>query len=325
MAVNYSPIKHTGAHASTIFSEIVESNGTVANGYITFYDNVKDEVNLTSSSGTPAFKAYKENIRESDLGDYTTTLTFADKTLTPKKMQSIILFEMDKLRPTRFGASMAAGAANIVSSEFDAAARAHLTPLYARAFEDKIWTGCTEATQDAIAGSVATASQESYIAALSLGADDVVDGLLPSLIVANPIDLAGTTLTTSNIKTEIDKVLALVPSAVLKSPDFRLYVPFSMQFMIDVFNASQTYRGDIFRVNGDVYTYLGKRLCFVPLPENCMIAGIGSEFGAATDLLADSVAFEVEKVNNIGDQMFGKLTCALATGVVVPTQKVLYL
>jgi len=325
MAFTYSPVKHTGKHASEIFSEVVEEATTTSQNLITFYDNVKDEINLTTFSGEPEFDAYQEKIREADLDQYATELEASDYTMVPKKMQSIILFEMDKLRATRFGESMKAGASNIESSSFEAAARAHLTPRYALAFEKKIWCAITPATKAAIAVSDATDAQKAWAAAQVTSAKQVVDGLIAKSILAGIKAVnAGTTIDTTNIKAQYERVLTDLPTAVLGKAECLVYAPKSHQLMIDIFNTNQTYR-DIFKVSGDTYTFLGKRIAFVSLPENALVAGLGPEFGAATDLLSDSVSFEIGKVNNIGDQMFSKLTCSLDTGVVVPQQKVLYL
>lgn len=326
MAFTYAPVKHTGKFASEIFSEVVEEATTASKGLIRFFDNVKDEVNLTSMSGDVTFKKYKEDIREADYASYTDTLAASDKTLTPKKMQSIVFFKMDDLRQTRFVEGMAAGAGNIESTPFEAAVRAYLNPRYARAFELKIWRGITVATKTAIAASgTATASQKAWAAAQTPTADDVVDGLIAQAILAGIGSQTATSITTSNLKTEYEKVLSNLPTAVLGETDSCLFAPRSHKLLIDMFNTAQTYRGDIFRVAGDQYSYLGKNIEFVPLPENTLVAGRSQEFGAATDLLADAVAFEIGKVNNVGDQMFGKLTVSLATDLVVPTQKILYI
>lgn len=326
MAFTYAPVKHTGKFASEIFSEIVEQANTTAKNLIRFFDNVKDEVNLTSMTGDVNFYKYKEDIRETDFATYTDTLAAADRTLTPRKMQSIVFFKMDDLRNTRFVDGMAAGAANIESKTFEEAVRAYLNPRYAKGFEKKIWVGITLATQAAIAASnTATASEKAWAAAQQPTANDVTDGLIAQSIVRNTISRTAAVITTSNLKTEYEKVLTDLPSAVLADSESLIFAPHSHKVMIDIFNSSQTYRGDIFRVSGESYSYLGKNIEFVPLPENCLVAGKGQEFGAATDLLADAVAFEVGKVNNVGDQMFGKLTCSLATDLVVETQKVLYI
>ncbi|MDF7810756.1 hypothetical protein [Hymenobacter sp. YC55] len=325
MAFTYTPFKHTGKHASEIFSEVVEEAATTAQNLITFYDNVKDEINLTTFSGEPEFDAYQEKIREADLDNYATELEASDYTMVPKKMQSIILFEMDKLRGTRFGESMKAGANNIQSTTFESAARTHLTPRYALAFEKKIWCSITPATKTLIANSnTATVSQKAWAAAQTTSAKNVVDGLIAKAILAGIKPLSATTITSTNLKDQYEKLFVELPSAVLGKKECLVYAPHSHKLMIDIFNTNQTYR-DIFKVSGDVYTFHGKRIAFVSLPENSLVSGLGPEFGAATDLLSDSVSFEIGKVNNVGDQMFSKLTCSLDTGIVVPSQKVLYI
>lgn len=328
MAFTYSPVKYTGPHVGDIFAAVLEGNATVAQNLIRFYDSVKGEINITTMSGSAPFKKYKEDIRESDFASYTDTLAAADVTLTPQKMQSVVFFKMDDLRSTRFGASMRAGAGNIESPEFISAVTDYLTPMYSRAFEDKTWTGITVATKAAIAASgTATASQKAWAAATSPTADDVVDGIIAQMILANPADVTATTITTSNLGSEYDKVINAMPTAVQGNPDTVIYALYSHRMMIRMANKSQTYR-DLFVVEGDNYSYLGIPIKFVPLPENTLVAGRGGangDFVGATDLLNDLSSFEVNKVNNVGDQLFGKLVVSLATGVLLPAQKVLYI
>ncbi len=328
MAFTYSPVKYAGPHVGKIYTHVLEGNATVSQNLIRFYDTVKGEVNVTSMSGTAPFRKYKEDIRETDFATYTDTLAASDLTLTPQRMQSIVFFKMDDLRATRFGDSMKAGADNIESAEFESAVTSYLLPIYSRSFEDKIWTSITTATQTAIAASgTATASQKAWAATLTPTTDDVVDGIVAKMIVANPLDVAAGTIAVGNIATEYDKVLAALPSAVAGNPDTVLFAPYSHRMMIRMANKSQTYR-DLFVVDGEQMSYLGFPVKFVPLPENCVLAGRGGvdgDFVGATDLLNDLSSFEIGKVNNVGDQLFGKLVVSLATGVLVPSQKVLYI
>ncbi len=327
MAFTYSPVKFTGPHVAPIFSNVLEGNATVSQNLIRFFDNVKGEINVTTMSGTAPFRKYKEDLRESDYATYTDTLSASDKTLTPSKMQSIVFFKMDDLRNTRFGDSMAAGAGNIESPSFESAATEYLMPLYSRSFEDKIWTGMTTTTKAAIAAGSASATQKAWAASITTTADDVVDGLVAQLIVENAGKVAGTTITVANIGAEYDKAIVALPTAVQGNADTVLYAPYSHRMLIRMANKSQTYR-DLFVVDGDQMSYLGLPIRFVPLPENCVIAGRGGANGdlvAATELLSDVASFEIGKVNNVGDQLFGKLVVSLTTGVLLPAQKVIYL
>jgi len=323
MALTYTPVNKTGKHAGEIFAEVVEAANTTAKDLIQFYDNVKDEVYLTSMTGKANFRRYKEDIRETDFARYTDTLAAADQKLQPSKMTSIVFFKMDDLKGTRFGGTKP-GAGNIDSPEFETAVKKYLTPLFAKGFEEQIWSGITIEGKAAIAASnLATVNEKAWAAAQNPTEDDIVDGLIVKMILKRTLTVSASgIITTSNIKTSYESVLSAAPSAAVGNSAFTLFAPHSHKLMIDMFNINQTYR-DLFKVNGDTYTFLNKPIEFVPVPEDTIVGGLNKEFGAATDLLSDSVAFEINKVNNVGDQKFGKLTCSLDTGIVVPTQKVL--
>lgn len=323
MAFEYNPVFKKGEHASEIFSEVVEAANTTSKNLIKFYDNVKDEVYLTAMSGEATFRKYKEDLRETDYADYTDTLSAADKKLQPNKMMSIVFFKMDDLRGTRFN-DQKAGAANIESAAFESAVKAHLNPRFAKGFETKIWSGITIATKALIANlGTASAAEKAWAAAQNPTEHDVVDGLVAQMILSNANSVTGTTITQLNIKAEYEKVLMAAPAAVVGKEEFNLFVPHSHKLMIDLCNLNQQFK-DVFGISGDTYTFLKKPIQFVPVPEDTIAGGLNQEFGAATDLLSDSVSFEIGKVNNVGDQKFGKLICSLDTGIVIPTQKVLY-
>jgi hypothetical protein len=148
---------------------------------------------------------------------------------------------------------------------------------------------------------------------------------------SNVIQIVGTGLNLSNLVAEFNKVYSAIPSPVRKSADCRFYAEYDVEALILQANQSQLYR-DVFVVNGvgptATYYFLNIQIEFVPLPSNCIIAGRGMGTGdliTGTDMTADHNQLEINKVNNVGDLMFAKQVCTLATCVVVPGQKVVYM
>lgn len=128
---------------------------------------------------------------------------------------------------------MKAGAWEIMSTEFE---RVVVGGLYAKkvslAAENEFWNGVKAATKTAVAaltsGTANTsvgAAEKTAVAALTVSQ---IDGVLVKMIyndsndtltagVGTRIKVAGTTISSSNIKAEYDKIFAAIPAVVLTS------------------------------------------------------------------------------------------------------------
>lgn len=282
--MNYSPKKFEGKHFAEIFSEILYSNKTVDNSLVRVLDNIKYSQNITSLSGKIGIQDYAVTPTGG-----TSTLNFSDATLTPVKKMAYATFTYEDLRNTRFSESMNAGAANVVSDEFDKAVLAHTSKTIAADMEDLYWS--TVATK--------------------LGA------------ASDTLKVTGTTLTASNLKAEFNKVYNKIPGEILESEDLRIYADRSIFKLVMQANLNETYR-DVFTVNGKEHFFLGVKIEYVPLGANKMTAGIKSDYVWGTDLISDMANIEINKVANNSDEYFIKAVFTLDGDVCIKAQKVLY-
>ncbi|MBA9076073.1 hypothetical protein [Rufibacter quisquiliarum] len=327
--MEYNPRVFNGEHAEDIFAEVVHSNRMAEK--VRVLENVKNEIVVTSITGELEYVPYKEKIREADIDAANNNLKFGDSKVAPKKMMAFTVFTMDELRNSRFSKDMAGGAANTGSNEFEQTVINHTLPRLGLGFERTGWNHISAATKAAIAVSDATAAQKAWAAAQPA---KLVDGLLAQMIAAGTIknqdfgkvipivgDSAG------SLKGEYKKIYEKIPSEVLEKGDAVIYSPFVDRQKINMANMDEQFR-DVFTVANGSYSFLGVKIEFIPIPNNMKAVGRGGSMGDfifATDLLSDISSFEINKVNNAGDEIFMKQVAVLDTAIVVPTQKILYI
>ena len=338
MAITYNSVNYRGKAAEPIVEELLFENGTIAKALVTFEEDVKAETIFTEATATATLQAYTSGVPTS-----AGSLTAFDVAVTPTKVQFYQEFDPNTLRFSRFKRDMKPGAWEIMSSEFE---QLVIGGLYAKqisnAFENEFWNGATSATKTAVAALTAGtantsvgAAEKTKVAALTTSQ---VDGILVKMIyndsnasatagVGTRIKVAGTTLTASNLKTELDKVYAAIPAAALNATEKPfLYVPRSVKQMIvqannvttdytKPFNADASYENIYFN---------GLKVEFVPLPENVVIAALKSHLIWATDLASDVNVMQLDKIALNREDMFLKNNMTLAAHVVNQKFNVLY-
>lgn len=294
-----SGITYTGAQIPTDFkqeviAEILFRNHTVEKGLVAFETGIKAGRVITENINSVTMQAWTVNPTGSEAGD----IGLEDTVVTPVKVEYIDKFTPDDLRSTRFNRDMKPGAINDISDEFNRLVLNGVAPLISLDAESKFWNGATAATKTAVAALTAGtantsvgAAEKTLVAAMPT---TLFDSLTTKMIynknaVGKRIKVAGTTLSSSNIATEIGKVYNAIPDAVLDGAEKPLiYAPRSVKKMINNFNLAQTYR-DTFTVDlaNDKYYYLDIEIVFVPLADNVIIAGVPMNFMWCTDLMDD--------------------------------------
>lgn len=294
-----SGITYTGAQIPTDFkqeviAEILFRNHTVEKGLVAFETGIKSGRVITENINSVTMQAWTVNPTGSEDGD----IGLEDTVVTPVKVEYIDKFTPDDLRSTRFNRDMKPGAINDISDEFNRLVLNGVAPLISLDAESKFWNGATAATKTAVAALTAGtantsvgAAEKTLVAAMPTA---LFDSLTTKMIynknaVGKRIKVAGTTLSSSNIATEIGKVYNAIPDAVLDGAEKPLiYAPRSVKKMINNFNLAQTYR-DTFTVDlaNDKYYYLDIEIVFVPLADNVIIAGVPMNFMWCTDLMDD--------------------------------------
>lgn len=325
--MEYSPIKFAGEIFQEIFSEIIFKSEVFSKPLVRIIDDVKNEKTVTTLAGEIPLQAYKSRLAQ-DGTDASDTLKFSDAIIKPNKLMAYTEFDMEQLRSTRFGRDMQKGAANITSNEFEQAVLNFAIPRISTSYEKAFWSGVTPATKAATAdvnNTTPTANQKTLIASLSV--NDQVDGVIARLVSSGVVtSVAGTTLTSANLKAEFKKLYAAASAEVVNSEDSNMYVSYKVRQLIMQANNDATYR-DIFTVvSKDEIYYLGKKVEFVHLPDNVMIFAVWSDLIAGMDLLADSTMgnLEVAKLHANSDILFLKGVMSLDVAVTLPQQVVLY-
>lgn len=338
MAVDYNSVAYRGVAAEPIVEEILFENATIAKSLVTFETDVKAETIFTEATATATLQAYTSGVPTS-----AGSLDAFDVVVTPAKVQFYQEFDPNSLRFSRFKRDMKAGAWEIMSTEFE---RVVVGGLYAKkvslAAENEFWNGVNAATKTAVAeltsGTANTsvgAAEKTAVAALTVSQ---IDGVLVKMIyndsndtltagVGTRIKVAGTTISSSNIKAEYDKIFASIPAVVLTSAEAPIiYAPHSHKQMIIAANnvtTDYTKPFDVDPTATNIY-FNGLKVEFVPLPEKVVIAALKSNIIWATDLASDVNLMQLEKIANNREDMFIKHNMTIAAHVVNQKFNVLY-
>ena len=336
MAISYTPVDIRGVAVEPILEEVLFANKTIADGYVTFNDNIKAGTIFTEAGVDVTAQLYTGSALSSS-----GTMTITDRTITPTKLEYKQTFLQESLRTSRFNRSMNPGAWNIDSSEFGSTVLAMVGPNVSQDAENIFWGGITAATKVSIAaltpgagqGSM-TAATQTAVAALTAG---LVDGVFAKVLYDNAavggyIKVTGTTVTSANIAAEFAKIYAAIPAEILAdtiSPVV-VYAPRAWRQLARIANNAVGAAQQInflfdSAANDSKCYYNGVEILFVPTPNNLMAyAQRKAAVSWNTDLLDDVNRFEVGKLVNDGDVQFVRSIYTLAANVGQATKGVLY-
>lgn len=338
MAISYNVVDIRGKAAEPIIEELIFENSTIAEGLVSFEEDVKAETIFTEATAGVAMQAYTSGVPTSS-GSF----NLFDTLVTPVKTQYYHEFDPNSLRFSRLKRDMKPGAWEIMSSEFE---KVVIGGLYAKQIsadlESKFWNNATSATKTAIAaltagtGQTAVGAAEKTLAAATTAG--LFDGVITKMIynasnatatagVGTRVKVAGTAITAANIKDEYDKLYAAIPAVALASGQAPyIYAPRSHKQFINIANNTPTQYKDAFSVNDakTAYFFNGVEIKFVPLPENVIIAAAKSNIVWCTDLQSDVNKMELNKIANNREDMFVKNNMTIAAHVVNQKFNVLY-
>ena len=340
MALVYNSTAIRGVAAEPIFEEIFFDNATIADGLVTFEEDIKAETIFTEGIADITLQAYTCG-KPTPAGN----LNLFDTVVTPVKFLFYDEFCPDTTRFSRFKRDMAPGAWNTRSSEFERMILQMISAGISEQVENLFWNNVTSATKAGVAGLTAgttnaevSTAEKALVAATPVGTTNAAwDGIVQRMIynssnqaqtagVGARIKVAGTTITAANIKDEYAKVFAAIPAKLLKSRTRQvfIYAPHSHMQLITAFNNNvANYKDAFVMVNGN-FTYNGIEIKFVPLPENVMIAAPKQHLVWNTDLKSDMNRVEIDKVENASDMWFVKVVMTLTTHVANQRYNVLY-
>jgi len=340
MAITYNSIDYRGVAVEPILEEILFMNKTVSEGLVTFETDIKAETIFTEASADAVMQAYTcgEPTPQGGTGAF-------DSIVTPVKVMYYDEYCPDNIRFSRFKTTMAPGAWNNLSTEYE---RVIIGGVYAANIssdvENKFWNNVTAATKTAVAGltvgatnSFVSAAEKALVAATPTG---LFDGIVQKMIynTSNPaqtgavggrVKVTGATagFTTANIQEELNKIYTAIPAVILEQAEAPLlYLPRQTKQMINIYDNNPSNFKVAFSISEDKtkYYYNGIETAFVPIPANTAIVAKKSHLFWATDLTSDMTYVESDKIANNRDDRYIKSVMTVAAHVGNQQYNVLY-
>lgn len=337
MGINFTGSTRNQSELEEVLIEIYSNSGT-------FTDNIVD-VQDGHKSGTDVYES-KVSVAMSALntGEVTATGNIdLDFNKTPVSLYTYNYedrIDDNVLKGTRFEKSMASGAFNVVSDEFDRKVLIQTAPAIGEDLENKIWNGATAATKAAIAaltpgagqGSISAGAQALVAAMPTTLFDSLATKILyndsqaktaPGAGLGDYVKVAGTTVTSANIAAEYAKIYAGAPEKLVNStnPDEMpvIFAPRGDRQLIKIANnavgAAQqiNFLVEGAGVNEKIY-YNGVEIKFVPLV-GFRVLTAGKFLKLLMDLTGDVSSLMVDKVANGAMQRYIKNVGSIATWV----------
>jgi hypothetical protein len=325
--MTFTSLYKGGFDASKLFSEAVLNSPSISDGLVRIIPNVKYATNVPVLGGSLPAQAYGCEPTASS------TLTYTERNLILTKIMFYDEICMDSLRSTYANQSMKAGAANLEAPQFEAWLETYAAQLMGAEIEKLMWSGATTATKATVDASGLSAGLKAIVAGMPTKFMDsfVADAILSGVTGTDPILVAGTTLSASNIIAELDKIYAVIPAENFVSDNeakLRIFLPFgAKRFVVQANNKPTTDNFRPFDLVDGKYSYNGVAISFVGLDDNTALAGLAGVDGnlvIGTDLESDMNTISIGKVNNSGDNMFIKGLTVLGTASIIQGQVVVY-
>lgn len=249
---------YAGEAAQGYISAALLSNLTIANNELTLLNNVSYKANLRkiTVAGAAGNLMADNTCAFTDSG----TVTYAERVLTPKKLDVNTQICKAEFLQSWEGANMTAGLNGTLPVEFADYILGQTAERVSQEIQQSIWDGN--------------------------GANDgQFDGFKLLLAAdADVNDVAAGAIDAANVVAELDKVVAAIPAAVYGKEDLKIWIPTTaLQFYIQ----AQATLGYVNRYNMGTdfpLSFNGIEICHAPgLAANTMVAGRTSNMFFGTD------------------------------------------
>jgi len=331
MGVVFSGTKLPQTELEEIQSEIYADWGTFRNRDV--------EINEGHKSGADVYESKVEVNMQAHSTDEVTSgsdvLGVQKSVVNLTKIMFADTVNYETLLDTRFERSMAAGAFNTVSSEFDNKILQQVSPAIAQTMENVTWDGSTTAQKSLISGLSPGASQGN----ISSGAQTLVAASptnlvnsLPSIILHNDSlskDSPGAgigdyrkvlsiaTITSSTIADQYSLLYETLEPKVLANEEVIIFAPLEHKQLMKIANNSvgaASNQNFLFEGSGDSEkaSYNGIEVKFKPLI-GFMIASPAKYLKILFDLASDVSHLETGQMANGSEEWFYKNVQAYAT------------
>jgi len=333
MAVNYSGGTSNQTELEKIQQELYAESFTIREGLIEVDEGHKSGADVYESSAGVTASAFSTGAVTAT-GDIDLNANKTGVALTSYQFEDFV--DENSLKGTRFERSMARGAFNTVSSEFDQKVLIQVAPAIGETIENWIWDGATTAQKALIAGLTPGAAQGS----ISAGAQTLVAASpsnqfnsIPATILHNASNakvapgaglgdyrkvLSIAAVTSATIAAEYAKMYGTAPSKVVnsKAEMAEIFAPLGDKQLIKIANNTVGAAQQVnFLVEGDNISYNGIKINFVPLV-GFRILAIPSYLKLLTDLASDVSTLKIGEVANGAMQRYIKNVQTMATWVV---------
>ena len=338
MAVTFTGTKLPQSELAEIQRELYQDSATFREGIIDIQEGHKSGVDVYESKVAVTFAAATTGAVTAT-GNINTQVNKSPVTLD--RIQVADFIDESTLLDTRFERSMAAGAFNLVSNEYDNAVLVDITPAIGEAMENLSWNGATAATKVLIAALVAGVPQGS----ISAGAKTLVAAMpvnlsdsITTTIIHNDSQSKATpgaglgdynkvlnvaAISSASIAAEYAKLFATIPSKVLDNKIVGqtavMFAPLGHRQLMKIANNSvgaQSNQNFLFEGAGatEKAYYNGVEIKFVPLV-GFIIACNPKYLKILMDLTSDMSSLETGQVANGAQQRYYKNVQAYKTWV----------
>jgi len=327
MAIVFSGTTLPQSELAEIQREIYADWGTFRDGDVTINEGHKSSADVYESKVSVNMAAYSS----AAVSAGSDTLDVDKTPVSLTKIQFADTIDYNTLLDTRFERSMAAGAFNTVSTEFDNAVLQDISPAIAETMEEVTWDGATTAQKALIAGLTPGAAQGSISAGAQTLAAAMPTNLvnsLPAIILHNDSQakvtpgaglgdykkvLSITAITSANIAAQYALLYATLQPKVLKQEDMTIYAPLAHLQLIKIANNAVGAAQQVnFLVEGDNVSYNGVRILFKPLV-GFMIASPAKYLHILMDLTSDISQLKTGENANGAETFWYKNVQAYAT------------
>ncbi len=323
MAINYSGSTSNQTELEKIQQELYAESFTlrerlvdIDEGHKTGTDVYESSVDVTATAATTA--------GVTATGDIDLNVNKTGVSLVRYQYEDTI--DDAALRGTRFERSIARGAFNHVSNEFDQKVLIQIAPAIGEDVENMIWDGATTAQKALIAALTPGAAQGSITA----GAQTLVAAMptrlvnsLPATILHNASNAKATpgaglgdyikvlsiaTVTSATIAAEYAKMYGGAPSKAVnsKAEKAEIFAPIGDMQLIKIANNAVGAAQQVnFLVEGDIISYNGLKINFVPLV-GFRILAIPSYLKVLMDLTSDVSQLNVGQMSDGAMQRYIK-------------------
>tara|TARA_R110000823_G_scaffold252124_1_gene374802 strand:+ start:1226 stop:2275 length:1050 start_codon:yes stop_codon:yes gene_type:complete len=329
MAVTFSGTKLPQSTLAEIQRELYQDSATFKERIIDIQDGFKSGLDVYESKVAVTFSAASTGPVTAS-GNIAATATRSPVTLDRIEVSDFI--DEATLLDTRFEQSMAAGAFNLVSTEFDNAVLVDITPAIGEGMENLTWNGAKAATKASVAGLTAAAPQGSIssgtktlVAAMPVNLTDSIT----ATIIFNDSQAKDTpgaglgdynkvlnivAITSASIAGEYGKLYATIPSKVLDNKIVGqtaiMFAPLGHRALMKIANNSVGAASNInFLFEGagaaERAYYNGVEIKFVPLV-GFIIACNPKYLKVLMDLTSDMSVLETGQVANGAQQRYYK-------------------